>query len=193
MKKQLLYFLVAILVIIAAVLIIQNKSYPVASVNGQLVTAEYYSTALSAGKGFYGKDPEIAQKLSTETGFQQEFETELKRATLDAIIKYEISKEELMRLLGEETALETVTAKVDEVEAEKTANTETAVAELFAVDWQTYKEIVVEPEAYKVALREEIESRNLDFEIWFNDKLESAEVEIFLSGFEWSGTEVEIN
>jgi hypothetical protein len=193
MKKQLLYFFLAIVVIATAVLVVQNKSYPVASVNGRMVTAEHYSVALDSGRAFYGKDPELAEKLSTEPGFQAEFESELKRATLDAIIKYEISRDELVTMLGQAAAQEEVAKKVAEVEESKTENTDTAVAELFGIDWPSYKLIVVEPEAYKTVLREEVEGRSLNFDLWFNDKLESAEIEIFLSGFEWSGTEVEFN
>lgn len=193
MKKQIIYFLGAILLIVSVIIIIRSNGYPIASINGRMITAEYYSIALESGRAFYGKDPELAERLSTEPGFQAEFENDLKRATLDAIIKYEISRDELIAIIGEAVALEEVSKKVEEVEAGKTENTDIAVSELFGIDWSTYKLIVIEPEAYKAILKEEIDSRGLDFNIWFNEKLKKAEVEIFLSGFKWSGTNVEPN
>ena len=192
MKKNLLYFALAVIIILAIIFVFQAKSYPIVSINETFVSAEYFQLALSSGASYYSKEPEIAKQLA-DPAFKEEFDTELRRATLEAIIKHEVIKQELAILLSAEEIIQKLAEKVAKVEEEKSATTDTAVEEIFGIDWETYKTLVIEPEAHREILEEEIVERNLDFETWLESKLEKADIEILLSGFYWLGTSVELS
>ncbi|MEZ4156562.1 MAG: hypothetical protein R3B52_01105 [Candidatus Paceibacterota bacterium] len=191
MKKLGIYLLIAVVVGMGIYYLNQANAYPVASVNGEFISASYYQKSLELGKAYYEKELVLTQAQQEEFN-REEFDIELKRATLSALIHAAIARQELEVLLTKEEATKRVEQRLAEVEEERGSALEEAVKGVFETDIETFREVVLRPEAYKEILEQEVSERGMNYQAWMQAKVLSASVEVFANGYQWKGMDIEL-
>lgn len=191
MKKLGIYTLIAIVVGMGIYYMSKTNAYPVASVNGEFISASYYQKSLELGQAYYEKELVLTQ-AEQEDFDKEEFNAELKRATLSALVYATIARQELELLITKERAEEMVEERVASVEEERGENLAKAVEGVFETDSETFREVVLRPEAYRELLEKEVTERGMSYQPWMQAKVLSANIEVFANGYEWKGTDIEI-
>lgn len=183
-------FLIFIGVIAVVYFIFSSKVYPVATVNGGLISAHAFQITSVAAEQYY------TNLLGTYGGSasttQEEFTSAMRRIALQALIEDSLVKAYL-ETIYEPAPLElAVNKRVDEVLAASDGQTAAAAQELFGVTAEEFKEVVLLPQARIELLKKELEIKQIDPGVWMDEQLHAAIVTITLRDLTWGDAQVEL-
>ncbi len=185
MTKNVLFFLFVIFIGVAGYYVIHLGHYPVAIVNGSIITAkalndeygvalEYYAKTLAGQKDF---DP-------TSTPVQKE----LRRAALNDLIDKSLIEAELKKRTGNN-----FDAAVDERIASVNADTKTiadAAKNLYGLDLAGFRALVLVPQAEKELLEGRLFLEQKKLDDWLSQAEQTAKVTILTPELSWSTNKV---
>jgi hypothetical protein len=148
--------------------------YPVALVNFSVITDQALNNTFKAAMAYYGK-------LKKPETSREEFEKEIKRATLEKIIEHKIILENV-NLADVEDQLASLISKNKDLEK--------GVLFAFGLSMKNFLNLVLRPQAALEILNKSLKDKNENLDKWLIIKKKSAKVFI-LKGFRWNGESVE--
>ncbi len=163
--------------------------YPVAMVNGSLVSAGQFDETENFIRHYYEKAQETYNVGGVHPG-DPLYEAELARATLDQLIGYELIYGKLKTMVGAD-----LSAVVDQKLASASANASgpdfaKAVETVYGLSLDRFRERVLVPQAREEILRGRLFAQKRDFDAWFLDARKTSKVIILYSGLVWDGEKV---
>lgn len=153
---------------------VRDGLYPVALVNFKVITDRALDNSFKAAMAYYGKlkKPEMSQ---------EEFEKEIKRATLDKIIEYKIILENVNPADVESQLASLITENKD---------LERGVLLAYGLSMKDFLNLVLRPQAALEILNRFLKNKNENPDEWLKAKKKLAKVFIFKK-FRWNGQSVE--
>ncbi len=168
--------------------VLHNGLYPVATVNGAVVTADEFQHTAVAALNFYVKAKErvAARQLTVEE--RDALFDEIRRATLDKLVEESLIEAELKRRVGAHAA-----ARAEEkLKAAERADFREAVPQLYGVSYDDFLALVLLPQARREVLNDALAADAVDAQTWLANARETAQARIFLPALVWQNGTVEI-
>ncbi len=168
--------------------VLHNALYPVATVNGVMISAGEFQRVALAGLNFYVKTEEAAAHRQLTTDEVSTLYAEIRRATLDKLLGERLIDGELGRRFGGEV-LALANQKIADAHVDRLR---AAVPELYGTTFEEFQEMLLLPEAKQELLDEALKSESSDVAIWLPSARHNARAMIFLPKLQWSNGTVEI-
>lgn len=167
--------------------VLHNGLYPVATVNGAVVTADEFQHTAVAALNFYVKAKErvAARQLTVEE--RDALFDEIRRATLDKLVEESLIEAELKRRVGDATA-----RAEEKLKAAERADFREAVPQLYGVSYDDFLALVLLPQARREVLNDALAADAVDAQTWLANARETAQARIFLPALVWQNGTVEI-
>lgn len=174
-----LLFLTLIFLGLAGYYLVQQGWYPLAIVNGDWIWARDFQREYAAVVNYYRQ---ILPK------FDKNSLTELKRASLDALVADSLIYDELTKRLDSNLSAEIE----NKISAALGGGNDlpSAVKALYQLDFAEFKELILRPQAQREILAAHLASENKKLEDWLNDERKNASVVLLSTSFGWNGQEV---
>ncbi|MBI2075614.1 MAG: SurA N-terminal domain-containing protein, partial [Candidatus Harrisonbacteria bacterium] len=137
--------------------VLHNGLYPVATVNGAVVTADEFQHTAVAALNFYVKAKErvAARQLTVEE--RDALFDEIRRATLDKLVEESLIEAELKRRVGDATA-----RAEEKLKAAERADFREAVPQLYGVSYDDFLALVLLPQARREVLNDALAADAVD-------------------------------
>lgn len=185
MSKYYIGFLVIISLGLGAYYIVHAGHYPVAVVNGSIISQHALTEEYAAAFQYYSRV--LAKEKQVDfgsTGFQKE----LRRAALNDLIEKSLITGELKKRIGGalDVAVQTKIndAKLDEKQLVESAQT------LYGLNLADFKNLVLIPAAEKDLLQRQLSLENKKLEDWLAAATAAARVTLLTSEFSWATNKV---
>ncbi len=161
--------------------LIKNGYFPVASVNGQLISYQTVKDNAEVSRKVYqqglaGSSPEL-DKLFAQANSQGLIKNSLESLITNAILKKTASADILAKAQKE------ITDNFGE-----TASVADSIKNIYGWDTATYEQRILEPQALINVLSQE---KKADFSAWFLDQKKSANVQIWFLPYKWQDGQLE--
>lgn len=179
-KKMLIGFGVAIAVVAVLLFGFSSKIYPVATVNDQMISAKALQESYQAGYNYFSKALSPAD-LSQRS--EEEFQQEVRRASLDTLIEVTLVEQELNRLFDPEAVEQEALRRVNNTTT--TEKTIEATQKIMDISLADFKQLILIPEARKEILIEEFVKSGEKYDDWAKEARLSAKVTLFLTDLVW--------
>jgi hypothetical protein len=168
---------------------IRTGWYPVAIVNATFVSARNYEAAVESVFHYYDTLQRLYGIDANELQAPQSVH-EIRRATLDKFIENKI----ILSVLEINEIEKVVTEVADRIASLQSENPEfeSAVAQLYGLDLERFKTLILEPQARQEVL-EEVRFQDPEensFADWIKNEREKASVFILARGLYWNGEQV---
>ncbi|MEK7560428.1 MAG: hypothetical protein AAB539_00535 [Patescibacteria group bacterium] len=178
MKKSYLFF--ALLLGCLAVLVITGW-YPVARVNGRIITYARWTRLESAATRMASIDAQSTGGAGTAVA-------EAQRNTLTFLIENILIASEGKTIVPDLAAKSRARVR----DATREASTLGQSAEMtFGLNRRDFEKFILIPQAMREILEEELTAQKKDFDAWFTDVKQNASVDVFFVPFAWDGTEIQ--
>jgi len=150
--------------------------YPLAIVNYKIISSKNLESNYQSTLGYYNKikKPEVSE---------QDFQKEIRRATLDKLVEN--------ILIYEDVKLSDVESQLASI-IQRNPNLEQGAVVTYGVSWETFKNLVLRPQIAMEILQKDLQTKNENFDTWLKNKKSSASIWVFSSGLSWSGERIEI-
>ncbi|MDO8585346.1 MAG: SurA N-terminal domain-containing protein [bacterium] len=168
--------------------VLHNALYPVATVNGAMISAREFQRVALAGLNFYVRSQEAAAHRQLTSEEVSALYGEIRRATLDKLVAERLIDAELERRLGDRV-LALANRKIADAQVDRLRE---AVPELYGTTFEEFQEMLLLPEAKQVLLDEALKGELADIQSWLLSARRDASARIFLSKLQWSNGTVEI-
>lgn len=186
------YIFLIILIIFGGGLIFIFRAgwHPVALVNSQLIWDWALEKEHASALVYYGNAVQTYEDIDPAKKQEQLelIQGDLRRAVLDKIIEKIIISNGARQLIGDNKDL-LVKNKIEKY-LENTKLT-AAAKELFNLDPNDFRNIVLVPQAEKELVEEQLISEGRDFDNWLLQQKKQARVYLFTKEFSWSETVIE--
>ena len=183
MRRQ--HFVLSFLVLIFAGLLTYYSArfgyYPTLIVNGQWIFASRVAQEARASYTYYIRLAET-QKMTLNPAAVA---NELQRATLERFVEKTLVSEELKSRLGGRVAA-AVNRKIDAAVV-RPAELSSAAKTLYGLDSETFRRLMLEPQAEIDVLREELAANGLNYDEWLAQQKAAASVQILFTPYRWNG------
>ncbi|MBI2056031.1 MAG: hypothetical protein HYT37_01515 [Candidatus Sungbacteria bacterium] len=188
MKKIVIYLSGAAVILLAAIFF--SGLYPVARVEGKLITFRAFAKSARAAESFANAE---FQKSGMEpvdffSSQNASLRRDIARGTLTFLIEDKILEKE-GKGLAQDFALR-VRLRTDEA-IKKGSNMEAAARLVYGLRFKDFRVLVLEPQARRDVAAEIVKGQNNDFFIWFAEKKKNADMRLYFSGYRWTGEKVE--
>lgn len=159
--------------------------YPIAMVNGQIITAKQFHIASAAASTYYenmlktyGQGKEDVKSIN---------QAELESGILSGLIEDELIAEKLNTDLGKELPY-VLNEKLGAVD--NSADLKNAAATLYGMSWDDFKREILVSQAMRDILSEHLFLKKEKGEDWLASAKKSASIILFSSKFGWDGSKV---
>jgi len=166
----------------------QNGIYPVAIVNSDIITRVSIEKGFSAAYTYYqnallvyGKDP---NELKAPESMM-----EIRRATLDKLVVDSLVFKELKKRVGSREYTAIAEKNIQNV-LDDNQGIQDASKKLYGLDFPDFKQMVLEPQAYREILQGRMFLGNENFDEWLKKAREDALVIILSPSLKWEGNQV---
>ncbi len=195
MTKNLLLFLLVIFIGITAYYFIHLGHYPVAIVNGSLITAKDLNDANTVATRYYistlAGENLVEQALAIHTESDPTspvIQQELRRATLQDLIDKSLISSELNNRIGRGLN-SAVASRLNDVNADNEIVAEAAKL-LYGLDFASFKEMVLVPQAERELLEGRLFLEQEKLDSWLASAEIAARVIILTPEFSWDKNKV---
>ena len=169
--------------------LIQIGFYPVAVVNYRFLGAKDWNEAVVSAHHYPTKTEEAYASESFGGGEKNLLLKELRRATLDKLIVNALISKELEKRVGGELG-GLVQNKIRDTRV-NTPDFEKAVAELYGLTFEQFKNLVLIPQAEEEILTDRVKAeQQTDFSEWLTVERRAASVIILAPDLRWDGERV---
>lgn len=168
--------------------VLNGGYYPVAVVNGSVISANEFERVATAALHFYVKSSEAAKRRTLTPEEVDALYAEIRRGTLDKLIGERLVDAELMARLGERAAV-LAEEKVDMASSDELR---AAVPALYGIVYADFRDMLLVPEAKVEVLKESLGVDSIDAQTWFSSARDNARVMIGLPKLVWQNGGVEI-
>lgn len=175
MYKYFAGFLIMLAIGWGSYFIINKGLYPVVVVNYKFISNRNLENNYQSALGYY-------TKIKKQDVSEQDFQKEIRRATLDKLIENILIYEEV-NLSDIESQLATI--------IQQNPNLEQGAVITYGVSWEVFKNLVLRPQVAIEILQKNLQSKNENLNNWLKNKKQSASIWVFSSGLSWNGERVE--
>ena len=177
---MLIGFGVAIVVVAVLFFGFSSKIYPVATVNDQMISAKSLQESYQAGYNYFSKALSPAD-LSQRS--EEDFQQEVRRASLDTLIEVALAQQELNRLFDPAAVEQDALRRVENTTT--TEKTVEATQKIMGISLADFKRLILIPEARKEILTEELVKSGENYDDWVKEARLNAKVTLFLTDLVW--------
>ncbi len=188
MKRKQIILLAIILVACVIAVVIAFGYYPIASVNGHLVSAATFRTQLAAARTYARSARTTYQDVpSTTIQFAATDDADLARVVLDTVVENSLVHEGLHTVVGT-GADNIVTEKVDQYGSG--GDLASASKALFGLSLDTFRSEILVPQAEREVLGSKLFLEGKTITTWTQDARVAATVRLYSPQYSWDGTQV---
>jgi len=183
--------IIALVIVLAACVVgvvLAVGYYPIASVNGTLISASAFRTELGAARTYSQQARTVYQDIPTSTiQFAAANDTDLSRIVLDTMVENVLVEKGIQAVVGTGSS-----HIVDDKIATYTPQGELAGASqtLFGLSEGAFREYILLPQAEREVLGSKLFLTGSTLAIWTKEARTTAHVRIFSPQFGWDGTQV---
>ena len=185
MTRNLILFLMVVFAGVASYYVIHLGHYPVAIVNGTVVTAKALNEEYAVAFQYYARTLSNQKEINPSS---KEVQMELRRASLNDLIQKALISAELESRVGDEFH-SVVENKIVSETKDGQALAEAAKI-LYGLDFVHFKQLVLVPQAEKELLQGRLFLENKKFADWLGEAEKSAKVTILTPEFSWATNKV---
>ncbi len=185
MTKNLILFLMIIFIGIAGYYFARFGYYPVAFVNGEMITARALQDEHAAAFQYYIRT--LTQKPEFDPR-SPEVQRELRRASLHDLVDKELISQELERRVGKDLGA-AVAGRISGANLDNKVLADAAKL-LYGLELADFKEMVLVPQAKKELLEGSLFLEQKKFDAWLAEAEAAASVTILTPEFAWDKTKV---
>ena len=159
--------------------------YPIATVNGRIITEKQFHAASAAVSRYYANVAAVYNQGNTDQKALSQ--PELEASALTGLIENELIAEKLQADLGKELPYilsERLSAVGNSPDLKKGAAT------MYGMSWNDFKEQILVSQAMKDILSENLFLKKENIDDWLTSAKQSASIRIFTGGYTWNGTAV---
>lgn len=192
--KKIIYWGLFVIISIA-IIFIAIGWWPVATVNGSVITFAQFSKNYDIAVHFYQSELKLGQKdislLNTEKA-----KTEMRQAVLESAIENELIDKELKKQLSDGDLVFMISEKINKVDL-SSENFKKGVEMLYGLSPDDFRELILMPKAKEEILQGRLflkdSSQISEMDGWLKEEKIKAKVFIFIPGLFWSKDGVNIN
>lgn len=181
-RKILIGFLFVVGFVVAGYFAISAKVYPVATVNGTVISARTFELARQAAAHYY-------QNLSLSESAQVDGAI-IRQTVLSALIEDALVTKELEQRYEPASLAQAVEERVRGALETASSTIDKAVSDLFGVTVEEFSALVLAPRARVEILAADLSKEQISFDVWLDAALQSAEVSIVLNDLAWENGRV---
>ena len=183
LSKNLKIIIIALFVIFIVIVLISAGYYPVAIVNGSIITDHSFRINYAAAYDYYQKAEKVYNLSPTSTFNVADFQASIFSSLVDnVLIQNELKKE-----LGSNFDL-VLNNKLKDLNENQ--NFENEVTQIYGVDYPTFRQEVFVPEAEKDIMTGRLFLKNQNLNDWLKSARSSAHVIVLSPNFYWDGQEM---
>ncbi|MCL5733786.1 MAG: SurA N-terminal domain-containing protein [Patescibacteria group bacterium] len=181
LSKNLKIIIIALFVVFIVIVLISAGYYPVAIVNGGIITDHSFRINYAAAYNYYQKYTKLYN--STSTFNAADFQASIFSQLIDnVLIENELKKE-----LGSNFDL-VLNNKLKDLNENQ--NFENEVTQIYGVDYPTFRQEVFVPEAEQDIMTGRLFLKNQNLNDWLKSARSSAHVIVLSPNFYWDGQEI---
>ncbi len=180
LNKFFITFLIIIFVGIGAYYFARLGYYPVALVNGSMISARSLNEEFYLAYQYYTSVMTSDNKIILES---PEFQKDLRRVALNDLIEKTLIQQELEKRVGNELA--SVADKKIGLNAEDKKNLEDAALALYGVSLADFTKLILVPKAYREILEDRLITEKSSLEVWLAGAVQKANVKILTLDYLW--------
>ena len=158
--------------------------YPIASVNGRMITAREFSSTFRAGMNY---SQEFFSMASSSVSSTQASPMELQAVVLDQIVENVLVSQEVDKELGGD-AKQLTNEKVARYDSSQKLHE--AAARIFQMPYQDFAQLLLVPQAKRELLMGRLFLRNEKYEDWVARSRTEASVTLYSSEFKWQNGKI---
>lgn len=188
MKKTILLAMVFLLCASAAVYF--SGFYPVARIGGRFIAFRTFAKAERAAQNFANAEFQKSglKQINFALPANSSFRRDIARGSFTFLIEDSIAEKE-GRILADDFGAR-VSSRV-ELALKNGNNLEAAAGAVYGLSLEDFRIFVLEPQARKDIIAEELKVKNKDFSAWISEKKKNARVRLYFVDFRWTGEKIE--
>ena len=182
-RNSIILFVVFMGIGLGSLISVRNGIYPVAVVNSDVITMKSIDKSFSAAYTYYqnallvyGRDP---NELKTTESLM-----EIKRATLDKLVVDSLILMELKKRVNSQEYTAIAEKNIQNV-LDSNQGIEDASKKLYGLDFPDFRQMVLEPQAYREILQGRMFLNNENFDEWLKKARADAFVVILSPSLKW--------
>ncbi|KKU85054.1 MAG: hypothetical protein UY14_C0035G0008 [Parcubacteria group bacterium GW2011_GWA1_47_9] len=180
LNKFFITFLIIIFVGLGVYYFDRLGYYPVALVNGTIISARALNEEFDLAYQYYASVMTVSNKTILES---PDFHKDLRRAALNDLIEKTLIRQELEKQVGNGLA-----GAVDEkvgIRAEDKRDLEDAAQALYGVSLAEFTDLVLVPKAYREILGDRLAEEKSSLDNWLAEAVKMANITILTIEFSW--------
>ncbi len=162
--------------------------YPIAIVNGKFISDRSFNQSFNSAQYYYSQA--IKTYTAQANNNLQAVALELRRALLDKMVQDILVSQELEIKVGSQLP-NLVATKLGNLKIDS-QNFNQAVAAVYGLDFDQFKELVLVPQAKQEILQANFQSQNNSFVDWLKNTRHIAKVIILAPDLKWDGQNVAV-
>jgi len=184
--KPYILFLIFIAVGIVAIWIVSVGYYPIASINGNLISARTFWRTYEAGSQYVKNIATVSMEENEPINISV---IQIKQSVLTQIVENVIIKDAVEKELGDDLK-NMLQEKIDILE--KDSDLQDATKKIYGLNFSDFREMILAPLARQEILIGRLFLKNQTINDWMKEMKTNAKVKIFSSQFYWDGNEVRV-
>ena len=185
MTRNLILFLMVVFTGVASYYVVHLGHYPVAIVNGTMITAKALNEEYAVAFQYYARTLSGQKEINPNS---RDVQKELRRATLNDLVQKALISAELKTRVGDD--LDSVVESKISTETKDSQALAEAAKILYGLDFVHFKQMVLVPQAEKELLQGRLFLENKKFADWLGEAEKSAKVTILTPEFSWATNKV---
>ncbi|PIR44301.1 hypothetical protein COV23_00420 [Candidatus Wolfebacteria bacterium CG10_big_fil_rev_8_21_14_0_10_31_9] len=185
-KKNLLLLVFVVIIVMGAIILM--GWWPVATVNGSVITFAQFSKKYDIAVHFYQSELKLGQKdaslLNTEKA-----KAEMRQVVLESIIESKLIDGELKKQLSDSDLVFMINEKINKVDL-SSENFKKGAEILYGLSSDDFRELILAPKAKEEILQGRLfledNSQTSGMDNWLKEEKIKTKVSIFIPGLYWS-------